>query len=205
VYRTKDRAPDPERGVGGQGDGVLRKADRRCSAGKRCVSHAALGGPAKLSRGNRGTLCFACEERRAANEMGGAAKPAAVLREEREPRTRGEGRKSADRTGGVGKDHDAPLKVRRAREWREGRAGWALTCERNLRDALAAGDEALARKWSSLSEGAEAALAVADADLAAAEARARLGPGLSYETPWRAGATLQQPWTHRTGTERPSD
>ena len=204
MYRTDDRVADPERGEGGQGEGALRKADRRCSAGERCVSHAALGEPAKLSRGNRGSLCFACEDRRAANEMGGAAKPTAVLREERGPRTRGEGRRSADRTGGVGKD-PASFKVRRAREWREGRAGWALTCERNLRDALAAGDEALARKWSSLSEGAEAALAVAEADLAAAEARARLGPGLSYETPWRAGATLQQPWTHRTGPERTSD
>ena len=204
MYRTDDRVPDPERGEGGQGEGALRKADRRCSAGERCVSHAALGGPAKLSRGNPGPLCFACEDRRAASEMGGAAKPAAVLRDERGPRTRGEGRKSADRTGGAGKAH-ASLKVRRAREWREGRAGWALTCERNLRDALAAGDEALARKWSSLSERALAALALAEADLAAAEARARLGPGLSYETPWRAGATLQQPWTHRTGTERTSD
>jgi hypothetical protein len=32
-----------------------------------------------------------------------------------------------------------------------------------------------------------------------------LGPGLSYEAPWRAGATLQQPWTYRTGTERTLD
>ncbi len=203
MYRTEDRVPDPGRGEKGQGDGVLRKAHRRCSAGERCVSRAALGRPAKLSRGNPGPLCFACEERRAATEMGGAAKPVAALMEERGPRTRGGGRRSADRTGGVGKD-PASLKVRRAREWREGRAGWALTCGRNLRDALAAGDEALARKWFSLWEGAEAALAVAEADLAAAEARARLGPGLSYEEPWRAGATLQQPWTHRNGTERTS-
>ena len=203
MYRTEDRGPDPERGEGGQGDGVLRKAGRRCSAGERCASHAALGEPAKLSRGNPGPMCFACGERSAASEMGGAAKPAAVLRDERGPRTPGKGRRSEDRTGGVGKAHTS-LKVRRAREWREGRAGWALTCEGNLRDALAAVDEALARKWSSLSERALAALALAEADLAAAEARARLGPGLSYETPWRAGATLQQPWTPRTGTERPS-
>jgi hypothetical protein len=52
------------------------------------------------------------------------------------------------------------------------------------------GDEALARKWSELLEEAAAALAWAEADLAAAEARARSEPSITYETPRRAGATL---------------
>ena len=40
----------------------------RCSNGMHCVSYPALGEPAKLSRANRGTRCFACEERRLASE-----------------------------------------------------------------------------------------------------------------------------------------
>ena len=49
---------------------------------------------------------------------------------------------------------------------------WTLTCESNLRDALASGDEGLTRKWSGLLEEAKARLAQAEADLAAKEARA---------------------------------
>ena len=59
-----------------------------------------------------------------------------------------------------------------ARGWQEGRSLWALTCECNLRDALASGDEGLTRKWSGLLEEAKARLAQAEADLAAKEARA---------------------------------
>ena len=50
---------------------------------------------------------------------------------------------------------------------------WALTCERNLRGALASGDAELRRKWSGLLEEAKARLAQAEAALAAKEARAR--------------------------------
>ena len=209
MYRIEGRVPDPERGEGGQGDGVLRGADRRCSAGERCASHAALGEPAKLSRSNPGPTCFACGERSAASEIGGAAKPAAILRDERGPLTQAEGRSSEVRTGRVRKAHACSeghcerlaveghpgervcrehAEARRAREWQKGRAEWALTCGRNLREALAAGDGAIARKWAALSEEAGAALARAQADLAAAEARARSEPDLSYDTPWRAGA-----------------
>ena len=209
--------PDPARGSGGgQGDGVLRGADRRCSAGERCASHAALGEPAKLSRGNPGPLCFACGERSAAFVPGEAvkAKPAADPQDERGPLARGEGRRGEGlRSGGGRKEGYAcsegrcqrpavegprgarvcreHAEARRAREWREGRAEWALTCGRNLRDALAAGDGALARKWCALAEGAEAALVRARADLAAAEARARSGAGLTHEKSWRAGSTLR--------------
>src|SRR5918997_6704745 len=36
----------------------------RCSNGENCVAYPALGEPSKLSRGNPGTRCFACEEQR---------------------------------------------------------------------------------------------------------------------------------------------
>ncbi len=211
MYRIEGRVPDPERDEEGQGDGVLRGADRRCSAGERCASHAALGEPAKLSRGNPGPLCFACGERSAASVPGKAtkAKHAAVPRDDRRPLAQAEGRRSAVRTGRVRKAHACSeghcerlaveghhgarvcrehAEVRRAREWQKGRAEWALTCGRNLREALAAGDGAIARKWAALSKEAGAALARARAEMAAAEAKARSEPGLSYDTPWRAGA-----------------
>jgi hypothetical protein len=81
-------------------------------------------------------------------------------------------RPAVERRGGVRvcREHaEAGL----ARGWREGRSVWALTCERNLRGALASGDGELARKWSGLLEEAKARLAQAEADLAAKEARAR--------------------------------
>src|ERR687884_289516 len=43
--------------------------EQRCSNGIRCVAYPALGEPSKLSRGNPGTTCFACEERRAASQL----------------------------------------------------------------------------------------------------------------------------------------
>ena len=231
---TADRVPDSKCDEAGRGDGVLREAGRgrkgpecddsglggmalkpgrttrRCSAGERCVSHATLGEPAKLSRGNPGPMCFACGERRAASALGetaAKAKPAVGPGDDRRPLAqcdgrRGGGRKACDacsegrcerpavegrRGARICRKH---AEARRAREWREGRTEWHLTCERNLRDALAMGDEALARKWSELLEEAEAALAWAEADLAAAEARACSEPSITYETPRRAGATL---------------
>jgi hypothetical protein len=205
VFRIANRVPaDPERGDMGQGDGVLRKADhgcigpdgddsglggmapqpsrtsRRCSAGEQCVSHAALGEPAKLSRGNPGPLCFACGECSAASALGEAAaraKPASGPGDARRPLARGEGRRGEGLRGGGGrKAHTCSAgrcerpaveghrgarfcrehaEAHRAREWRQGRAEWTLTCERNLRDALATGDEDRARKWSALLKGAE--------------------------------------------------
>ena len=215
MYRTDDRVPDPERGEGGQGEGALRRADRRCSAGERCVSHAALGEPAKLSRGNPGPLCFACGERSAASPLGEAAraKPVSGPGDDRRPLARGEGRRGEGLRGAGGRKAHAcsagrcerpaveghggtrfcreHAEAHRAREWRQGRAEWTLTCERNLRDALTTADEDRARKWSALLKGAEVALVRAKADLAAAEARACSEPGLAYKTPWRAGATLR--------------
>ena len=196
MYRTDDRVPDPERGGGGQAEGVPRKADRRCSAGERCVSRAALGEAAKLSRGNPGPLCFACEERRAASEMGketarrkppaegrGGARKSRQPEGGAEPRPGGDGRGPLTCAKGSCQRPAGPLYggVRLCREhaeaglargWQEGRSLWALACERNLRKALSSGDEELTRKWSGLLEGAKARLAQAEADLAAKEARA---------------------------------
>jgi hypothetical protein len=161
----------------------LQSTPRRCSAGERCASYAALGGPAKLSRGNPGSVCYACEERRMASELGkGAArrKPPAqgaeprLARPRRGPLTCAKGscqRPAGPLYGGVRlcREHaEAGL----ARGFHEGRSMWALTCGRNLRDALASGDEELTRKWSGLLEEAKARLAWAEADLAAKEARA---------------------------------
>ncbi len=169
---------------------------RRCSAGERCASHAALGGPAKLSRANPGPLCYACEERRAAAELGKEAarrKPPAQGR----GAAREGGRPEGDAEARPGGDGGGPLTCARgpcqrpagppyggtrlcrehaeaglARGWQEGRALWVLTCERNLREAVSSGDEGLTRKWSGLLEEAKARLAQAEADLAAKEARA---------------------------------
>ncbi len=173
----------------------LKSTSRRCSAGERCASYVALGGPAKLSRGNPGPVCYACEERRAAAELGKQAArpklaegPEATRRrrpptEGDEPRLGGDGgaplacakdscqRPAGPLYGGVRlcREHaEAGL----ARGFHEGRSMWALTCDRNLRDALASGDEALTRKWSGLLEEAKARLAQAEADLATKEARA---------------------------------
>ena len=161
----------------------------RCSAGERCVSHAVLGEPAKLSRGNAGPLCFACQERRAAVtlERSAKAKPDAG-REEQASFAEGGDHRGADQPSpacekvpcerpAVEWQHGVHLcrehaKAGRAWEWRERRRMWVLSCERNLSSARSAGDEALTRKWSRLLEEAEMRLEEAEADLAAAEARA---------------------------------
>lgn len=55
---------------------MIRKTvvGRQCSNGTDCVAYPALGQPSKLSWGNPGTRCFACEERRVASELKAAAK-----------------------------------------------------------------------------------------------------------------------------------
>jgi hypothetical protein len=45
----------------------------RCSNVSGCVAYPALGEPAKLSRGNPGPTCFACQERRVATELAASA------------------------------------------------------------------------------------------------------------------------------------
>jgi hypothetical protein len=158
---------------GNRGSGgtiMMRKTVKgpRCSNGTRCVAYPALGEPSKLSRGNPGPRCFACEERRVASEL--KLKPAAandqkgaaeLRRANQPPRARSRGpkeqiareRAEAERAWGV-------LELRRRS---------VLTCEGGLRSALASGDERLVLRWSRSLREAEERLAWAEADLARAE------------------------------------
>jgi hypothetical protein len=135
----------------------------RCSNGQNCVAYPALGEPAKLSRGNPGPSCFACEERRAAHELKAAAA------------------KSKSKTVELGKPKEPPwaksnhLKEnvgwgfteaeQRAREVLERRRRSVLTCEGGVRLAIASGDDRLVRRWSRSLRDAEDRLAWAEADL----------------------------------------
>jgi len=159
----------------------------RCSKGTRCVAYSVLGEPAKLSRGNPGTRCFACEEHRVASELREAAAknkvvPGSRHNEEHHPTD-----------GGEFKSPTCAIRLcgRTAIEWEEWshvcrehaetsrlcalqkrHSMWVLTCDRNLRWARASGEERLARKWSRLLREAEKRLAWIEATLAKAEARA---------------------------------
>jgi hypothetical protein len=53
---------------------------RQCANGADCVAYPTLGQPSKLSWGNPGTRCFACEERRVASDLKAAAKGKTVNR-----------------------------------------------------------------------------------------------------------------------------
>ena len=141
----------------------LAVAPRRAS-GKNCVAYPALGEPAKLSRGNPGRRCFACQERRAARRLGLAVGEDEVARPEKagEPRRGWSGGLETPSSGGHA-DADS------AREVVERRKRSVLTCERGLRSALASGDERLARRWSKSLREAEERLAWAEADLARTE------------------------------------
>lgn len=173
----------------------LQATARRCSAGERCASYAALGGPAKLSRGNPGPVCYACEERRAISELrkraahSGRSEGREAARGGRQPaegvgpRPGGDGRAPLVCTKGSCQRPAGPLyggvslcrehaEASLARGWQEGRSMWATTCDHNLREALASGEEELTRKWTGLLEEAKARLAQAEANLAAKEARA---------------------------------
>ena len=46
-----------------------RVEEPRCVNGENCVAYPTLGEPSKLSRGNPGPRCFACEERRVASKL----------------------------------------------------------------------------------------------------------------------------------------
>jgi hypothetical protein len=126
----------------------------RCSNGKRCVAYRALKEPAKLSRGNPGPRCFACEERRAAAELKvTAVKSKAVESRAAQPTSQPEGSRSLE------------ILARRK--------AWVLTCERKLHSAISSADDRLVHKWSKLLREAEARLAWAEADLARTDKRAR--------------------------------
>jgi hypothetical protein len=143
---------------------LKRVEEPRCANGENCVAYPALGEPSKLSRGNPGPGCFACEERRAASKLKADAareEEAVERRRANEPRLSRSNRLEERTQGG------------RAYEVLERRRMSVLTCKRGLRSALASGDEPLARTWSRSLRDAEIRLVWAEADLHAAETRAQ--------------------------------
>ena len=153
----------------------MRKTDEepRCSNGIRCVAYPVLGEPSKLSRGNLGTRCFACEERRVASELETAAADKKKAAERRNANNRPWAKSNQSKEHleeNASREH---TEVERVREVLERRRRSVLTCDRGLRLALASSDERLVRRWSRSLREAEARLAWAEADLARTEKRAR--------------------------------
>ena len=168
-------------------------AEPRCANGARCVAYPTLGEPAKLSRGNPGPWCFACEERQAAVELEAIVdKP----KDERLRKASGSRKANRSRRSGSSKPKERtcmkpscerPVAERngiavvcyehaeesRAAAVRERRRAWVLTCERAVRAAIASGDERLERRWAKLLLAAEVSFAEAEAELRRAEIRAR--------------------------------
>ena len=152
----------------------------RCARGAKCVSYTTLGEPSKLSRGNPGPMCFACEKQRGDSEVevfAAKAKKAAkhwqVKRPSRsegyEPEVRSEAERFSDRpttqrvgAAFVGHQH---AEVSHASAIRERRRASVLTCERGLHSAIASGDARLTRRWSRSLRDAEARLLWAEADV----------------------------------------
>jgi len=139
----------------------------RCSNGIHCVAYPALGEPSKLSRGNLGPRCFACEEQQrvASNSEATAAEKEVLGRRTARASRR---RKSNDVEERVGREL---TEAEHAREVWERRRRSVLTCERGLRSALASGDERLVRRWSRSLREAEVRLAWSESDLVRAEKR----------------------------------
>jgi hypothetical protein len=170
-----------------------RSAAPRCTNGVNCVVYPTLGEPAKLSRGNPGPLCFACEERRAANEvemLTGESRGKHSGKARGSHKAKRPGRKEGNRP----KEHlcmkpscERPVAERsgmavvcrehseesRAAAVQERRRAWVLTCERAVRAAIDSGDKALERKWARLLLAAEVAFVEAEAELQRAEISAR--------------------------------
>ena len=136
---------------------LLPYAALRCARGANCVSYPALGEPSKLSRGNPGPMCFACETRRKDFEVDAAA---AKLKASK--------RRHVKRAV-VGHQN---AEVSHASAIRERRRVSVLTCERALQVAIVSGDARLTRRWSRSLRDAEARLLWAEADLEASEKRA---------------------------------
>jgi hypothetical protein len=151
---------------------MRKRADEpRCSNGIRCVAYSTLGEPSKLSRGNTGTRCFACEERRVASELTTAAanKKNATERRNANKRPWAESNHPKEHLKeNAGREHN---EVEHAREVLERRRRSVLTCEGGLRSALDSGDERLVSRWARSLREAEDRLAWAEADVARAEKR----------------------------------
>jgi hypothetical protein len=150
--------------VGTENSNMTRNtvAQPRCAKGANCVAFPTLGEPSKLSRGNPGPRCFACEERRAASQLKRVAAKEKKAVEDGEEVSESRWGKSKRLEEHVGREH---AEVGRAYVVLERRRKSVLTCERGLRSALASGDEHLVRRWSRSLRDAKARLAWAEADL----------------------------------------
>ena len=137
---------------------LLPAAALRCASGASCVSYPTLGEPSKLSRGNPGPRCFACEKQGGEFEVEAVAATlkAAKHRQMKKP-SRSEGYEP---------------EMSRASAIRERRRRSLRTCERGLRSAIVLGDARLTRRWSRSLRDARARLLWAEADLEAFEKRA---------------------------------
>ena len=137
---------------------LLSAAPLRCASGVSCVSYPTLGEPSKLSRGNPGPRCFACEKQRAEFEVEAAALKLKVdkHRQVKKP----------------SRSENYQPEVRRVSAIRERRRASVLTCERGLQSAIVLGDARLTRRWSRSLREAQARLLWAEADLEASEKKA---------------------------------
>ena len=145
-----------------------------------------MGEPSKLSRGNPGPRCFACEKQRAEFEVEAAAlklkaakhrqvkKPSRSKNDEPEVRSGAERfseRATTERAGAAAVDHQH-AEVSRTSVIRERRRASVLTCERGLQTAIVSGDARLMRRWSRSLREAQARLRWAEADLETSEKKA---------------------------------
>ncbi len=164
---------------------LLPAAALRCASGANCVSYPTLGAPSKLSRGNPGPWCFACEKRRGDSEVEAlTAKPKAKAVKPRQvkKRSRSEGhepevrsrakcfreRQTTERAGAADVGH-RHAEVSRASAILERRRASMLTCKRLLQSAIVSEDARLVRTWSTSLRAAEARLLWAEADFEACE------------------------------------
>jgi hypothetical protein len=140
---------------------LLPVATLRCARGAKCVSYPALGEPSKLSRGNPGPMCFACEKRHKYLEVDAAAAKLKVSKRRRE-------RATTELAGAafVGHQH---AEVSHASAIRERRRASVLTCKRGLQYAIVSDDARLRSRWSRSLRDAEARLLWAEADLKASQ------------------------------------
>jgi hypothetical protein len=140
---------------------LLPAAALRCASGANCVSYPTLGEPSKLSRGNPGPWCFACEKRSGDLKVeAAAAKPKVKTAKPRQVNQRS-------------RSESYEPEVSRASAIRDRRRASVLTCERGLQCAIVSDDARLTRTWSKSLGDAEARLLWAEADLEACEKRAQ--------------------------------
>ena len=137
---------------------LLSAAPLRCASGVSCVSYPTLGEPSKLSRGNPGPRCFACEKQRAEFEVEAAALKLKVAKHWQVKKP--------------SRSKNYQPEVRRVSAIRERRRASVLTCERGLQTAIVSGDARLMRRWSRSLREAQARLLWAEADLETSEKKA---------------------------------